>query len=49
MQNFLQPVTLSANQVRLEPLAPQHEAGLRRNTKRACAKPCKTANFGKCW
>ena len=29
MQNFLQPVTLSANQVRLEPLAPQHEAGLR--------------------
>ena len=29
MQNFLQPVTLSANQVRLEPLALQHEAGLR--------------------
>ena len=29
MQKFLAPVTLSANQVRLEPLALQHEAGLR--------------------
>nr|WP_314229723.1 GNAT family protein [uncultured Kingella sp.] len=29
MQKFLAPVTLSANQVRLEPLTRQHEAGLR--------------------
>ena len=29
MQKFLAPVTLSVNQVRLEPLALQHEAGLR--------------------
>ena len=29
MQKFLAPVTLSVNQVRLEPLTRQHEAGLR--------------------